>query len=155
MSVSVHWLLYNWSLQCGENLFQKNEPYTFVVFFCVDVLCYLLMCNIVQSGFLRRSYHLPSQPHIQFSSVQLLSRVQLFATPWIAALQASLSITNSGVHSYSRPSSQWCHPAMQKSKMAVWGGLTNSCEKKRSEKKRRKGKIYASECRVPKNSKKR
>ena len=29
------------------------------------------------------------------SSVQLLSRVQLFATPWIAAHQASLSITNS------------------------------------------------------------
>ena len=42
---------------------------------------------------------------------------------------------------------------MQKSKMAVWGGLTNICEKKRSEKQRRKGKIYASECRVPKNSK--
>ena len=44
---------------------------------------------------------------------------------------------------------------MQKSKMAVWGGLTNSCEKKRREKPRRKGKIKASECRVPKNSKKR
>ena len=29
------------------------------------------------------------------SSVQLLSRVQLFATPWTAAHQASLSITNS------------------------------------------------------------
>ena len=28
-----------------------------------------------------------------------------------------------------------------KSKMAVGGGLTNSCEKKRSEKQRRKGKI--------------
>ena len=28
-------------------------------------------------------------------SVQLLSRVQLFATPWTAASQASLSITNS------------------------------------------------------------
>ena len=27
---------------------------------------------------------------------------------------------------------------MQKSKMAVWGGLTNSCEKKRSEKQRRR-----------------
>ena len=27
------------------------------------------------------------------------------------------------------------------SKMAVWGGLTNSCEKKRSKKQRRKGKI--------------
>ena len=33
---------------------------------------------------------------IQFSSVQSLSRVQLFATPWAAACQASLSITNSG-----------------------------------------------------------
>ena len=44
---------------------------------------------------------------------------------------------------------------MQKSKMAVWGGLTNSCEKKRSEKQRKKGKIYPSEFRVPKNSKER
>ena len=33
-------------------------------------------------------------PH-QFSSVQLLSHVVLFATPWTAARQASLSITNS------------------------------------------------------------
>ena len=31
----------------------------------------------------------------QFSSVQLLSHVQLSATPWAAAFQASLSITNS------------------------------------------------------------
>ena len=29
----------------------------------------------------------------------------------------------------------------KKSNMAVWGGLTNSCEKRRSEKQRRKGKI--------------
>ena len=33
--------------------------------------------------------------YFQFSSVQLLSRVWIFATPWIAARQASLSITNS------------------------------------------------------------
>ena len=32
---------------------------------------------------------------LQFSSVQLLSHVLLFATPWIAAHHASLSITNS------------------------------------------------------------
>ena len=32
---------------------------------------------------------------IQFSSVQLLSCVRFFATPWIAARQTSLSITNS------------------------------------------------------------
>ena len=36
---------------------------------------------------------------------------------------------------------------MQKSKMAVWGGPTNSCAKKRSEKQRRKGKIYPFEFR--------
>ena len=44
---------------------------------------------------------------------------------------------------------------MQKGKMVVCGGLTNSCEKKRSKKQRRKGYIYPFECRVPKNSKER
>ena len=38
----------------------------------------------------------------------------------------------------SRPS-PWKRNA--KKIMAVWGGLTNSCEKKRGEKPRRKGKI--------------
>ena len=33
--------------------------------------------------------------------------------------------------------------------------ITNSCEKKGSEKQRRKGKIFPFECRVPKNSKER
>ena len=42
---------------------------------------------------------------------------------------------------------------MQESKTAVWRGPTNSFEKKRSKKQKRKGKIEASECRVPKNSK--
>ena len=36
-----------------------------------------------------------SSVHILFSSVQSLSCVWLFETPWIAACQASLSITNS------------------------------------------------------------
>ena len=35
------------------------------------------------------------QARINIGSIQLLSRVQLFATPWTAARQASLSITNS------------------------------------------------------------
>ena len=41
--------------------------------------------------------HCPRYPldKNEFSSVQLLSRVQLFATPWTTARQASLSITNS------------------------------------------------------------
>ena len=44
---------------------------------------------------------------------------------------------------------------MQKSKMALWGGLTNSCVKKSREKQRSKEKIYPFECRVPKKSKER
>ena len=36
-----------------------------------------------------------SHTGLSFSSVQSLSRVQLFATPWTVARQASLSITNS------------------------------------------------------------
>ena len=40
------------------------------------------------------TYNIPIYRH-QFSSVHLLSYVWLFVTPWIAARQASLSITNS------------------------------------------------------------
>ena len=40
-------------------------------------------------------YELKLKPFLQFSSVQSLSGVRLFAIPWIAARQASLSITNS------------------------------------------------------------
>ena len=47
-----------------------------------------------------------------FSSVQSLSRVRLFATPWTAARQASLSITNSGAYSNSCPWRRWCHPTI-------------------------------------------
>ena len=46
----------------------------------------------------------------QFSSVQSLSHVWLFATPWTH--KASLSITNSQSPC---PSSQWCHPTISSS----------------------------------------
>ena len=47
-----------------------------------------------------------------FSSLQSLSSVRLFATPWIAAHQASCPSATPGIHSNSRPLSQWCHPAI-------------------------------------------
>ena len=52
-------------------------------FFNIPLLCFF------------PSYRLLLSFVFQFSSVQSLSHVQLFATPWIAAHQASLSITNS------------------------------------------------------------
>ena len=50
-----------------------------------------------------------------FSSVQSLSHVRLFATPRMAAHQASLSIPTPGVHSNSHLLSRWCHPAISSS----------------------------------------
>ena len=50
-----------------------------------------ILLNIIQKTVVSDNYYyLP-----QFSSVQSLNHVRLFATPWIAARQASLSITNS------------------------------------------------------------
>ena len=52
---------------------------------------------------------------IHISSVQLLSHVRLFATPWTAACQLPCPSPTPGVHSNSCPSSQWCHPAISSS----------------------------------------
>ena len=67
-------------------------------FWCGPLLKSLL--NLLQYCFYFMFCFLGSEAHgilaPQFSSVQFsLSRVQLFGTPWIAARQASLSITNS------------------------------------------------------------
>ena len=51
----------------------------------------------------------------QFSSVQSLSHIQLFATPWIAACQASLSITNS-----------WSLPKLMSVESVMPSSLTHS-----------------------------
>ena len=77
------------------------------LYWCVELCIYL--SNTSQSWFI-----VALSLKIGFSSVQLLSRVRRFATPWITARQASLSITNSR-SSNSCPSSQWCHPAISSS----------------------------------------
>ena len=53
---------------------------------CICMWLHTITTNIVSN------WH---QASVQCSSVQSLSHVWLFATPWTAALQASLSITNS------------------------------------------------------------
>ena len=52
-----------------------------------------IVCWAAKSQAWLSDFHFQFQ--YQFTSVQSLSRVRLFATPWIAARQASLSITNS------------------------------------------------------------
>ena len=57
------------------------------------------MCGTSLISAKLRQLHLYTQEDLvlqyKFSSLQSLSRVRLFATPWITARQASLSITNS------------------------------------------------------------
>ena len=59
------------------------------------------------------SSHLPDDKRL-LSSVQSLSRVQLFVTPWTAARLPCPSPTPRAC-SNSWPSSQWCHPTISSS----------------------------------------
>ena len=80
---SLVWPLLPWSPVCSfanpKAQRPKEESFIFacIVFFCGEVW-------VVGGGWVAR-----------LSSVQSLSHVQLFATPWTTACQASLSITNS------------------------------------------------------------
>ena len=68
----------------------------------------LVICQI-----LSRFYRL-------FHSVQSLSSVRFFATPWIAPSPTPR------VHSHSHPSSQWCHPAISSS-VVPFSSYLESC----------------------------
>ena len=52
---------------------------------------------------------------VQFSSVQSLSRVRLFATHELQHARPPCSSPTPRVHSHSHPSSQWCHPGISSS----------------------------------------
>ena len=53
------------------------------------------------------------------SSVQSLSHVQLFETPWTAASQVSLPSATPRVYSNSCPLSCWCHPTVSSSVVPI------------------------------------
>ena len=61
---------------------------------CPPVKSPPVRCGVIGHACCRGPSAAPPSPSL-FSSVQALSRVRLFATPWPAARQASLSITNS------------------------------------------------------------
>ena len=84
-----------WGLEIILNLFLLDHPLLLmsncIIWLVKKFRAFLLSRRIYwRVGFCFLTYW-----DIQFSSVQSLSRVWLFATPWIAACQASLSITNS------------------------------------------------------------
>ena len=89
----------------------------------LSVLCLTLSNNSILTPSCHSLYHnliwviFTQQPFnsVQFSSVQSLSHVQLFATPWIAARQPSCPSPTPRVYPNSCASSQWCHPAISSS----------------------------------------
>ena len=72
-----------------------------------------MSCNNLQNNFCHN--FTDEKTDIQFSSVQSLSRVRLFATPWMAAARPPCPSPTPGVHSNSHPYSRWCHPAISSS----------------------------------------
>ena len=66
-------------------------------------------------GSLDKELDLPLVPEHQFSSVQLLSRVWLFATHELQHARPPCPSPTPRVHLNSRPSSWWCHPAISSS----------------------------------------
>ena len=76
-----------WQCSCFfDPFFSSNNVFTLSSEF-------LFLC--LKAVTLIHTFILTSEVSVQFSSVQSLSHVWLFATPWITACQASLSITSS------------------------------------------------------------
>ena len=73
------WLCNSWDYLWHCTCTSWGTPLVMGYFVWLSWLCYVRMCY----------------GYIQFSSIQSLSRVQLFAASWTTACQASLSITNS------------------------------------------------------------
>ena len=80
--------IFPWYFQFSWRDLYSFHFYCFPLFLCIVHLGRLSSISLL-------FFDLNRIPSVQFSSVQSLSRVWRFATPWIAARQASLSITNS------------------------------------------------------------
>ena len=72
-------------------LFEFQTFFSGILSFCLKYI----FKNFLSKEFSCHHHHHHEQPLVQYSSVQSLSHIWLFATPWTAVHQASLSITNS------------------------------------------------------------
>ena len=76
---------------------------------------FLADCTYLYSAISLNSHFSTMLCRLQIRSNHSLSHVLLFATPWFAARQASLSITNSQSSLRLMSIDQWCHPAISSS----------------------------------------
>ena len=91
---------------------------------CVCVCLYTYAHTYFEANLGRHMDHFPwncvqnksvEAPDAPVSSVQSLSHVQLFVTPWTAARHLSCPSPTPGIYSNSCPLSQWCHPTISSS----------------------------------------
>ena len=110
----VVWYRYGVHLKMRENALSK-AMIGVVAGWAVEILEMALGTNndlMIWSKF----FHWWTFPKIKwFSSVQSLSHVWLFATPWIAAARPPCPSPTPRVYSNPCPSSRWCHPAISSS----------------------------------------
>ena len=78
-----------WDVETFKDLPRSLSGFLFLHEHILHAIIWKSSVNTMRFMFLNLWFYL------QFSSAQLLSRVRLFVTPWTAAHQASLSITNS------------------------------------------------------------
>ena len=86
-------LLNTWGIVCYRGKHSKCTLIFIPLFFLNFCLQFKVPCSTNAIGMCPLT-RVSSDSYFQFSSVQSLSHVQLFGTPWTAARQASLSITN-------------------------------------------------------------
>ena len=88
----IKWIL-SWSVNSKRQELLWLDHMTLQCSFCFVTICTLVERRGWEKNDLLRLPFFLSVKILQFSSVQSLSRVRLFETPWITARQASLSIT--------------------------------------------------------------
>ena len=100
------WSGIHWHFRCvlsppGFSVFPESKIHQFffpeINVYDLFTLSRILMLFRMQTSFpkLLQRFSLELEKSLRFSSVQSLSNIRLFVTPWTAACQASLSITNS------------------------------------------------------------
>ena len=102
--------------------FQSWIGYGLLLQGCDNVMGPKILLQILKLGSVQFCWHinlwgrepLPLSIWV-FSSIQWLSLVWLFVTPWTAAHQASCPSSTPRVHPNPCPSSQWCHPTISSS----------------------------------------
>ena len=105
--LSCNWCTWDFSVAEEKGLLSSATLFSKFQYKMINCTCLSIILSFAMLHDTMLLYHVT-----WFSSVQSLSHVWLFATPWTTACQASLSIANS--QSPPKPCllSRWCHPTI-------------------------------------------